>query len=67
MKCWEGNLAMDQCPIQGGVVILLITLCNMETGISSGWLGQHTQVQTLLCLQLKDKHVIIKKMRGHCI
>ena len=36
----EGYLVMDQCPIQGGVVILLVTLCNMETGISSGWVDQ---------------------------
>ena len=41
LKCLGrvGNLAMDKHPIQGGVVILLVTSCYRETGISSGWLG----------------------------
>ena len=34
--------------IQGGVVILLITLCYLETKISSDWVGQYAGVQTLL-------------------
>lgn len=34
--------------IQGGVVLLLITLCHLETKISSGWVGQYAGVQTLL-------------------
>lgn len=30
-----GNLGMDWHPIQGRVVVLLVTSCYMETGISS--------------------------------
>ena len=39
LKVLVGNLAVDNHPIHGGVVILLATSCYMETGISSGWVG----------------------------
>ena len=40
LKVLLGNLAVDDHPIHEGVVILLATMCYMETGISSGWVGQ---------------------------
>lgn len=39
-KMLGGNLWMDWHFIQGGVVILLVPLCYMETRIRLSWVGQ---------------------------
>ena len=38
---------MDYHPFQGGVAIFLVASCYIENGLSSVWLGQQAQVQTL--------------------
>ena len=43
----EGDPAMDQHPIQGGVKIILVASCYTDTGISSGLMGHLARTQTL--------------------
>ena len=42
-----GYFVMDYHPFQGGVAIFLVASCYIENGLSSVWLGQQAQVQTL--------------------
>ena len=59
-----GTLGINQHPIQGerGVVILLVTSCYLDTGITSGWVGHKARVQTLLFPALNNYWVLLEKL-----